>query len=151
MSSSTRLHSTRNARLLIVDDNRLGLQARKVVLEELGYTVEVSSSPEEALALVAARQYDLVITDYLMPAMNGKEFIGEVRKIRPEVPVILISGFVDAMGLDEKGTGADAVVQKSNNEVNHLVRAVDRLLNRAQRKGPSSESGAAKRSRRRKA
>jgi CheY-like chemotaxis protein len=148
MSSSARLRSPRSARLLIVDDNTLGLQARKVVLEELGYTVETSSAPEEALALVAVQAYDLVITDYRMPAMNGKQFIDEVRKLRPGVPIILISGFVEIIGLDEKSTGADAVIQKSNNEVNSLLRAVDRLLNRAQRKGPSSEGGATKRRRR---
>ena len=46
------------------------------------------------------------------------------------LPVVLISGFVDSLGLSEDNTGADVVIQKSNNEVAHLVRAVSRLLRR---------------------
>ena len=43
---------------------------------------------------------------------------------------MLVSGFVDTLGLNEASTGADAVIQKSANEVTHLVRAVNRLLRR---------------------
>lgn len=118
------------ARVLLVDDNAHGLSARKSVLEELGAGIVTASSAAEALECLAAQPVDLIVTDYKMPRMNGVEFIARVRKQFPGLPVILISGFVDSLGLSEDNTGADVVIQKSNNEVSHLVRSVSRLLRR---------------------
>jgi len=132
-------------RLLLVDDNKLGLAARKVVLEELGFDVQTSLDAKEALALIACHPFDLVITDYKMPSMCGTEFIREVRQMRPTLPVILISGFVDALGLDERNTGADAVISKSSNEVQHLIRTVRSLLKRPSTKKPAGSEGGAPR------
>src|SRR5271154_5313792 len=115
-------------RILMVDDNSMGLLARRSVLEELGHRVHTSSSPQEALEIFAKHRFDVVVTDYKMPKMDGIVFIGELRKQNANVAVILISGFTDALGLDEKSTGADVVLQKSSNEVAHLIRAVNRLL-----------------------
>jgi CheY-like chemotaxis protein len=125
------------ARVLLVDDNLRGLSARKSVLEELGAGITTASSAAEALVCLAAQPFDLVVTDYQMPRMNGVEFIAQLRKQFPGLPVILISGFVDSLGLSEDSTGADIVIQKSNNEVAHLVRSVSRLLRR--RKPPQSQ------------
>ena len=114
--------------ILLVDDNKLGLSARHSVLEELGYAVTTACNGEDALAQFKGGAFDLVITDYKMPKMNGIELIGNLRKLSAATPLILISGFVDALGLTEATTGADAVIQKSSNEVNHLVRAVNKIL-----------------------
>lgn len=119
---------TTSARILIVDDNSMGLQARRTVLEELGHRVHTCSSPQDALEQCGKNRFDVVVTDYRMPKMDGIEFIAELRKHHPGVPVILISGFTDALGLNELSTGADAVIQKSALEVGHLIRAVNRLL-----------------------
>jgi CheY-like chemotaxis protein len=118
------------ARILLVDDNPHGLSARKSVLEELGAGITTASTASEALECLAAGTFDLVVTDYKMPRMNGVEFIARLRKQFPAIPVILLSGFVDSLGLNEDSTGADVVIQKSNNEVSHLVRSVSRLLRR---------------------
>jgi hypothetical protein len=67
-----------------------------------------------------------------------EELIERVRKQAPLVPVILLSGFVDALGLDEKSTGADIVIQKSANEIVHLLRSVKRLLNRKPPRKPAA-------------
>jgi CheY-like chemotaxis protein len=84
----------------------------------------------------------LVVTDYKMPRMDGLELIVGLRKIQPELPVILISGFVDSLGLSEENTGADVVIMKSANEVSHMVRAVARLLRKKPvKKQPGSEEG----------
>jgi CheY-like chemotaxis protein len=125
-------------RILLVDDNQHGLAARKTVLEELGYLITTAGSAQEALEQFARRSYDLIVTDYKMPKMNGKELIERVRKQAPSIPVILLSGFVDAIGLDEKSTGADVVIQKSANEVAHLVRAVKRLAARKPPRKPAA-------------
>jgi CheY-like chemotaxis protein len=116
------------ARILLVDDNAHGLSARRSVLEELGATIATASTASEALDALAHQPFDLVVSDYKMPRMNGIELIARLRKQSPGLPVILISGFVDSLGLSEDNTGADVVIQKSNNEVAHLVRAVSRLL-----------------------
>lgn len=129
-------------RILLVDDNRNGLLARKSVLEEHGYQVDAHSSPQDALAEFGEQSYDLVVTDYRMPRMNGTELIAEIRVLTPEVPIVLISGVVDVLGLDEKTTGANVVIPKSSTEVTHLVRAVKRLLNTQTPKKPvRSQSG----------
>lgn len=141
-----------NAVILLVDDNRAGLAARRVVLEELGYTATGVSNPREALELLRTKHFDLVVTDYMMPEMTGGEFIRVLREQMPNLPVVLLSGYVDALGLNEKTTGASAVIMKSNHEVAHLARAVKNLLKAkpaARKKPPAKETPAssAKRSR----
>jgi len=130
-------------RILLVDDNSLGLAARRSVLEELGHRVHTSATAADALELCAKHNFDVVVTDYKMPKMNGVEFIGRLRKLHPAISVILISGFADTLGLDETTTGADAVLQKSANEVAQLIRAVNRLLRKQQgpKKPVASQAG----------
>jgi CheY-like chemotaxis protein len=70
--------------------------------------------------------------------MDGLELIGRLRKQTPDIPIVLISGFVDTLGLNEATTGADSVIQKSANEVTHLVRAVNRLLRKKASKKPAT-------------
>ena len=115
-------------RILIVDDNSLGLAARRSVLEELGHKVSTCSAPHEALELCGKQRFDVVVTDYKMPKMNGLEFIGRLKKQHPQIAVVLISGFTDTLGLNEANTGADVVMQKSAHEVSLLIRSVNRLL-----------------------
>lgn len=137
-------------RILLVDDNSLGLAARRVVLQELGHRVQTSSTAAEALELCGKHNFDVVVTDYKMPKMNGIEFIGRLRKLHPATSVILISGFADTLGLDESTTGADIVLQKSANEVTQLIRAVNRLLRKQQAPKKTSGSQASSKTERRK-
>jgi len=124
------------ASLLLVDDNPHGLVARRTVLEELGYVVYTCASGDEALKLFASNKVDLVITDFRMPNMDGVELIGRMRQLRHDLPEILLSGFVEPLGLTEKSTGADVVLSKSAGEVGLLVRSVRRLLNRQPSRKP---------------
>ena len=124
--------SNPSGRILLVDDNSLGMAARRSVLEELGHRVLTSGTAADALELCGKHSFDVVVTDYKMPKMNGIELIGRLRKLHPSTSVILISGFTDTLGLDEASTGADVVLQKSNNEVQQLIRAVNRLLRKQQ-------------------
>jgi CheY-like chemotaxis protein len=136
-----------HARILLVDDNVNGLKARKTVLEELGYKIDTATGGDDALELFDRQKFDLVVTDYKMSRMDGLELIRILRAKAPEIPIILISGFVDALGLSEQNTNADAVIQKSANEVSYLVRAVARLLRHDKvrhRKPPSGEAPRAK-------
>lgn len=140
-NSSSSLH----AHILLVDDNAHGLAARKNVLEELGHHIVTASTGIGALEHLTTQKFNLVVTDYRMPRMDGLELIVRLRQQAPDLPVILISGFVDALGMNEQNTGADVVIQKSANEVSHLVRAVGRLLSRKPaRKPPAAEGRTAK-------
>ena len=116
--------------ILLVDDNPHGLIARRTVLEEIGYVVHTGACGEDALKLLGSEKVDLVITDFRMPNMDGVELIARMRKLRADLPVILLSGFVEPLGLTEHSTGADMVLAKSAGEVGLLIRAVRRLLNR---------------------
>jgi CheY-like chemotaxis protein len=119
-----------HARILLVDDNANGLCARKTVLEELGHRISTAASGADAIEQFGSHKFDLVVTDYKMPRMDGLELIKRLRKLTPGLPIVLISGYVDTLGLNEASTGADVVIQKSANEVSHLVRSVNRLLRR---------------------
>jgi len=86
---------TGSERILLLDDDQDLISALEKLFTRLGYTV--TSFVDSPLALKTFRNapntFDLVITDQLMPKMNGTEFIREVKKIRPRLPVILCSGF----------------------------------------------------------
>lgn len=146
MRSAPSLRATTPALILLVDDNPHGILARKSVLEELGYQILAASSAEDALELVKEHRIDLVVTDFKMQQMDGVGFIAALRTSGHDVPVILLSGFVDRLGFNEASTGASLVIQKSNNEVDHLLRGIKRLLSPT-KKPPSPQllTGALKR------
>ena len=125
--------------ILLVDDNRDGLLVRRCLLEEIGCCVQTAASGEEGLKLFQATQFDVVVTDYRMPRMNGAELIQRIRLLDPNARIILLSGFVEPLGLTEENTGADAVIAKSANEPARLVRTVRRLVNRTARKPPGAQ------------
>jgi CheY-like chemotaxis protein len=151
MSSSAVARPVVQARLLLVDDNGLGLQARRAVLEEQGYRVTAVASPQDALNRLIETQFDLIITDHKFQDMSGVDLIRTLRQQGISTPVILLSGFVDTLGLDEKNTGADVVLQKSANEISHLCRAVRQLLRRKAPKKPAKAEGGGVRRARKKA
>ena len=134
--------------LLMVDDNKMGLTARKAVFEEMSYRVVAVSTPEEALEQATATQFDVVVTDFKMNTMTGVELIRALRTANIHAPVVLLSGCVDALGLNENNTGADIVIQKSASEVTHLVRAVKNLVRRGAKKPPKAEPPSSERRKR---
>jgi len=126
-------------KVLLVDDNRDGLLVRRSLLEEIGFCVEIALGAEEGLRLYHTAKFDVIVTDYRMPRMNGTELIQSIRLIDPNARIILLSGFVEPLGLTEQNTGADAVIAKSANEPAHLMRCVKRLANRGLRKPPAAQ------------
>jgi len=133
-----------SAIILLVDDNKMGLAARRVVLEELGHTVVTAVNGLDALAAIEGQVFDLLITDWKMPKLDGIELIRRVRESQNEVPIILLSGFADNTGMREDKTGADAVVQKSANEIQVLLSTVKRLLTRKPARKPAGSQAATK-------
>jgi len=86
---------TGTERILFVDDEPPLLNLSKKILESLGYQVEVRSSAVEALELFKAHpeRFDLVITDMTMPKMTGDRLSEQLMAARPDIPVILCTGF----------------------------------------------------------
>lgn len=82
-------------RILLVDDEEDLIYAGQKMLQRLGYTVITSAGGLEALATfrAAPHQFDLVITDQTMPQMKGTDLAREILKIRPDIPIILCSGY----------------------------------------------------------
>jgi CheY-like chemotaxis protein len=90
-------------RILILDDDELVLQTVDIMVQALGYTSSTWSVPAKALEAFRAEPDDFhaILVDYKMPKMTGLEFSEEVRRIRPDVPIIVMSG--NAEGLREAG------------------------------------------------
>lgn len=129
MRAAPSLRAARPTLVLLVDDNTHGLLARKTVLEELGYKVVSAVSGVHALELSGKHEFDLIVTDYRMPSMDGIVLIKTLRQRNFKKPIILLSGFLAHLGLTEESTGADLLIQKCSSEMDQLVRGVKRLLN----------------------
>jgi len=81
--------------ILCVDDEELGLQIRRAVLERAGYSVRTALNGPEGLDAFSSEPIDLVILDYSMPGMHGGDVALEMRRLRPTVPIILLSAYVN--------------------------------------------------------
>lgn len=88
-------HRTAHERILFVDDEEVLAELGRDMLQHLGYRVTalVRSSEAYSLFCQAPQHYDLVITDQTMPDLAGDILIGKIRKIRPDIPVILCTGY----------------------------------------------------------
>lgn len=84
--------------ILVVDDDALVLANTTALLEDLDYRVIPAASPAEALDVVEqAADLDLLVTDEVMPQMSGLDLIEEVRRLRPGLPVLLVTGYSERM------------------------------------------------------
>ncbi len=126
----------------MVDDNRQGLIARKSLLQEIGCNISTATSGDEALDLLERQKFDVIVTDYKMPRMDGVELIKRIRSAGSGARIILLSGFVEPLGLTEESTGADVVIAKSAGEVGQLTRSVKRLLNQPPARKPATSAEA---------
>lgn len=93
----------RRGSALLVDDEDLVRQSTASMLRELGYDVLEAASADDALSIVArGTQLDLVITDYLMPGVNGAELARSLNHRAPNLPVLIITGYADTEGMQLK-------------------------------------------------
>jgi ATP-dependent Lon protease len=133
--------ATSVSRILLVDDNLHGLTARKLILTEQGFDVQVAVSGEQAWEMFCGSAYDVVVTDFRMGGMDGVELIARIRSSDSPASTILLSGFAACLGMTERSTGADHIICKGTREVQDLLRAVKRLsAHPPRKKGPRSEA-----------
>ena len=104
------------ARVLLIDDDELVLETMQLALTGTGHDVRVARDGGEALGVAAEFRPDLVVTDIVMPQREGLETIRELRRARPEVRIVAVSGggstrYSDYLDLARK-FGADRVLRK---------------------------------------
>jgi len=89
-------------KILVVDDELDMLMLLRMMIEDnTGYEVETTNNPSEALKMLTEKDVDLVITDLKMPGMDGMELFDELKDIKPEVPVIIITAYGSLEMADE--------------------------------------------------
>ncbi len=86
-----KLMENHKKRILLADDNRVMSDVIRFNLERAGFAVTVANDGQQAAELYDSEPFDLIITDYEMPGMNGAELCGHVRLHDAEVPIFLIS------------------------------------------------------------
>jgi two-component system, cell cycle sensor histidine kinase and response regulator CckA len=91
-----------SGKILLVDDEDQVVQVTGEILQSLGYTVVGKTSPREAIAVFAKnpRQFDMLITDLTMAELTGLELSEQVKALRPDIPIILITGYSDQVSKD---------------------------------------------------
>ena len=117
-------------RILFVDDEHDLAELGKEMLETLGYVVIVRTGSIEALESFRAAPHslDLVITDMTMPAMTGLELSKELLSIRPDLPIILCTGFSEGLSEStQKETGIRKVIIKPY-EIGILASTIRQIL-----------------------
>ena len=123
--------------ILCVDDNEQTLSIRKVFLETRGYRVLACSSGEEALERFRKGGVDLVLTDLVMPGLDGTKLVRAVKELSPQTPAILISGKVRIYDHDSK---ADVFLPKGMYAPAELLERIRMLLVR--KRGPKRAASA---------
>ncbi len=89
----TKMVSVPSKTVLCVDDEKIGLRVRKIMLESRGYAVLTANNGPEGLKVFDENHVDLVVLDYFMPELNGGEVASEMRRRRPGVPIVFLSAY----------------------------------------------------------
>lgn len=117
--------------ILCVDDNEQSLSIRKVMLETRGYRVIACRNAQEALEQFRRGGVDLVLTDLVMPGVDGTRLIDEIKSVSPETPTILFSGTIR---IYDRDTRADVFLPKGMYAPAELLERIRVLLIR--KRGP---------------
>jgi CheY-like chemotaxis protein len=113
-----------NPVILCIDDDDLALRVRKLLLSSVGYDVLTASSGEAGLEVLKQNPVNLVIADHFLSAKTGTEIAREMKDVKPEVPILIVSGADDALsGLEF----VDGFLPKAE-APNVLLDAMARLL-----------------------
>lgn len=117
------------ADILLVDDNAIQAATRKAILSRTGRIVAVAGDGERALKMLleteGSHPVGLVISDHLMPGMNGPEFVTRLRERYPSLPVLVLSGMAEA---EEQYEGLDVAFRVKPFPPEDLLALVRRLL-----------------------
>ncbi len=103
----------KSIKILVVDNEEDQRRLMSVILTEFGYAVKTASSAEAALKCMDSENYQLIITDLIMPGMDGTELCERIKCIRPGVKVYAISGHIELYDDDKlEKLGFDGIIKK---------------------------------------
>jgi CheY-like chemotaxis protein len=120
-----------SAKILIVDDDPFVRDLLAKVLRRGGHDVTVSETADEALETLRTASFDLLLTDVVMPGMDGFDLLRRVKAVHPSVKVIVLTGYARMQSIsDFLLYGADDYLAKPF-QVHELVAAVDRATRSA--------------------
>jgi CheY-like chemotaxis protein len=111
--------------VLCIDDYQTALAAWCLYLQGEGYCVTGASSPQEGLEIFATQQVDAVVLDYAMPDFTGDAVAASMKKMKPDVPIIMFSGVSETDV--SVGNQVDAFVEKGC-QPGVLLRLIDNLF-----------------------
>jgi CheY-like chemotaxis protein/glycine cleavage system H lipoate-binding protein len=119
------------ARILAVDDEEIVLGSFRKILVMAGYSIDTVETGAEALGLIRKQDYDFVFTDLKMPEMDGVEVTKAVRHLRPDIDVIVITGYASIeTAVETVGVGAMAYIEKPFTEDELLAFVKKALIKR---------------------
>lgn len=115
------------SRILCIDDEKSGLNLRRLILERNGYLVSTATTVPEALTLFNVSDFDIVVTDHLLGRDTGTAMAEEMKRLKPLVPIILLSGVAES---PEGIESIDAYVSKAEGPESLLAK-VNELVSRS--------------------
>ncbi len=117
---------TKPSTILCIDDEEPGLKVRKILLETAGHKVFTALSGLEGITVFESEDIDAVILDYWMAGMNGVTTARELKRMKPSVPIIILSAYGTL--LDETLGVADVWIRKGEEDPQYLLGALEALL-----------------------
>jgi DNA-binding response OmpR family regulator len=99
-------------KILVIDDTPVIRDFLKDVLVDIGFQVDMAGNGKEGLDLVQSNDYLLIFCDVHMPVMNGLQAIFEIKKVRPEIPIIMTDSFPDREAKEADRLGAICCLAK---------------------------------------
>ena len=121
-------------KILFIDDEKYITRVVHRMLQRVGYHVETQSTPHDALATFTAgpEKFDLVITDMTMPQMSGVELSRRLLQVRPDIPIILCSGY--NVSLDNESIGENGIRAQIMKPIDKetLINTIGNVLRQAQ-------------------
>lgn len=112
--------------ILCIDDEATGLLPRRLLLESAGHRVIEARSGSEGIQLFQSEKIDAVVLDYWMSGMKGTEVAGELKRINPAVPIVVLSGMTELPG--ESAGLVDRWLIKGSHRAEYLLDIIQSLL-----------------------
>jgi len=119
-TSANWMNASRPKTVLCVDDEKIGLRVRKLLLEGHGFRVLTATTGQQGLDLFDTNHVDVVVLDYYMPGLNGGDVAAELKRRRSDIPIIFFSAYFSlppqalelASAFITKGDPPDVLIEK---------------------------------------
>jgi len=125
---------------LVIDDEQIVLDSVRKILTDADYDVDVSLSGREGLERAIQKDYDIVLTDILMPDIGGMRVLRDIKRVKPSLPVIIITGYATVRSaVQAKKFGATDYIEKPFNP-EELLKGVSSAVGIAASQTPEEQT-----------